>query len=488
MPNMLTLSRAARLAGVSRGELQARIRAMNLPSFEGAISMEHLLQAYPELNTESDLALERVQLIKDLARPRLHITDHWLPEPEVLMARLKDFQAVLIRTKATLNASQSLLSEVTQQIETALQQDDRHLREQLLTLSQRLRASLAKAESHPDREAELFAKDAMLRMISASAQLLPSRHEFYVEGRESLLEAALKSGLHLDYGCSSGNCGACKVRVAKGRVRKVRDHDYVLSAQEQADGYILACSHTAVSDVVLEATEARSPSELPTQRIRCWLGKSEAVSPDLYVVYVQTPRTKTLRFMAGQRARMTLEDGQSRELPIASCPCDARNLQFLIRKRPGDSFAEGLLTLSKGHTVLIEGPRGDFLLAEEALEPAVFVAVGEGFGPIKSLIEHAMAIDNAALIQLYRIDDIPHGSLLGNLCRSWNDALDQFSYHRLEAELSPEASLAAIHHQVPDLSTCWFYVAGPDHWVQTFAAAAVEQGARADRIRMDTVD
>ena len=54
---------------------------------------------------------------------------------------------------------------------------------------------------------------------------------------------------------------------------------------------------------------------------------------------VQTPRTQTLRFMAGQRARLTLEQGASAELPIASCPCNGRNLHFFVRAVPGDKFS-----------------------------------------------------------------------------------------------------------------------------------------------------
>ena len=46
---------------------------------------------------------------------------------------------------------------------------------------------------------------------------------------------------------------------------------------------------------------------------------------------IQTPRTRTLRFMAGQRASLILEDGTCAELPIASCPCNGREIHFFVR-------------------------------------------------------------------------------------------------------------------------------------------------------------
>ena len=488
MPQLLSLSRAARLAGVSRGELQKQIRKLALETFEGRIAVEDLLRAYPDVDIDYDPVLERVARIKANTRPKSRYTDHWMPEPDVLMARLHDFQHVLTRTKSTLNSMEELLAEVTEQLQSMANSNDQELRPEVARLGGRLQHSLDKARTTTDRKAELFAKDAMLRLVAVNARLMPSGHEFFVEGRDSLLEAALRAGLHLDYGCSSGNCGSCKVRVLQGRVSKVREHDYVLSTREQEEGYCLACSNTAVSDVLLEAREALTAADLPHQEIRCRVHKTETVSEGLNLLHVQTPRTKTLRFMAGQRVNVTLEDGQQRELPVASCPCDGRNLQFLVRRRPGDDFADALLDKGKGQMFLIEGPTGDYLLEEEALDPAVFLAVGDGFAAIKSLIEHAIAIDNAIGMHLFRVDTVPHGSLLGNLCRSWDDALDNFVYRRLEPDASPVDVLKAVAGSCGDLAKSRLYLAAPAEWSHAFVAAALEQGVPDATIRVIPID
>ena len=485
MPKALSLSRAARLAGVSRGELQDRVRQMDIPTFEGKIAVEEVLRAYPSIDMDRDPVLERIDLIKAKARPKTRYSDQWLPQPEVLMARLQDFQSVLGRTKGALNAAEQLLTEVTERLEAAAEGNETTLRTTATQLSGWLRQALARAEAHPDREAELFAKDALLRIMSAAVRVIPSGHEFFVQGRDTLLDAALKAGLHLSYGCSSGNCGTCKVRVLKGETRRIRDHDYVLSAQERGDGFVLACSNTAVTDVLIEASEAFAPGDLPQQQVRCAVRKLDPVSDDLTLVHVQTPRTQTLRFMAGQHVKLTLENGQHRDLAVASCPCDARNLQFLVRSTPGDSFADSLVAAAKGETVLIEGPRGDFLLEEEATAPAIFVAVDDGFAPIKSLIEHAIAIDNVARMYLYRIDDMPHGSMFDNLCRSWNDALDNFMYRRLNPVTLPADALAEIRKDVPALADSRMYLAGPAHWVREFAAQAQAGGTRVEMLRIE---
>jgi CDP-4-dehydro-6-deoxyglucose reductase len=487
MPDTLTLSRAARLASVSRGDLQARLKRLDIEMFEGKISVADLLRAYPDIDIDADPTLERLAAIREEAFARRGRKDSELPDAEVLMARLHDFQTTLTKTKASLNVADQLVRELNEGMRDALSGDDRSLRAAVQEMQRRLDRAVNSPMAMNDREAALFAKDALLSLMSANVKLLPSGHEFFVTGRDSVLEAALKAGLHVDYGCASGNCGQCKVRVLSGRVKRVRDYDYVLSAREQEQGYVLACSNTPVTDLLVEASEAARPADLPPQQVRAVVRKLIPLDDDLALLELQTPRTKTLRFMAGQRVVLTNDDGISTELPVASCPCDARNLQFLIRRRTGVR----LLDPDGGggrETLMIDGPRGESLLLEDSDRPAIFLSVGDGIASIKSLVEHAIAIDNVVTLHLFRIDDIPIGSHLGNLCRSWHDALDNFSYTRLPAGTAPQGVLDGLLQRFPRLHQCDLYAAGPADWIAAFQGALDARGIARDNMQFDTVD
>ena len=87
MSQFLTLSRAARLIGVSRGALQKRIRAGDLPTFEGKVSPSDLLIAYPKTKLEDNTILERIISIKDNAFGK-RVRERILPSADVLMARI----------------------------------------------------------------------------------------------------------------------------------------------------------------------------------------------------------------------------------------------------------------------------------------------------------------------------------------------------------------------------------------------------------------
>lgn len=468
MLDSISLSRAARLADVSRGDLQARLRKLELDMFEGMVLVTDLIEAYPEIDLDRDPMLERIALIREEAFANRGRKDSRLPAPEVLMSRLHDFQMVLTKTKASLNITEELLRDLIDGLHEALACDDATLRESVAGLADKMESAIQKKVPSTDREAVLFAKNALLSLMSPAVKLLPSGHEFFVAGKDSILEAAVKSGLHLNFGCSAGNCGECRVKLLRGEVRQNRDHDYVLSPVEKEKGIILACCHTAVTDLLIEGNEAHAAADLPLQEVIAQVRKWVSIEPDLTLIHVQTPRTRTLRFMAGQRVALSTEGGIERELPLAGCPCDARNLQFILRGGDSDPFVQQLL--ARGRPALqITGPFGDFLLQEESNANALFVSVGDGIAPIKSLVEHAIAIDNAMTLHLFRVDAIPTGSPIGNLCRSWHDALDNFTYTQLPPDTPPKKLLEELMQRFPRLTGCQVYIAAPSDWLNALS-------------------
>ena len=472
MPQPLTLSRAAKLAGVTRSELQETLRQSGLNMFEGKIAIGDLLSLYPEIDLDRDPVFERIKRIKETARPKREYSDGWIPQPDVLLARLKEMQSVLVRTKTALNRGEALFEEISQHLEEISVGAEPATRTRLDALRASLIASRQGPSFKADARAEIFARDTFLKVLAARVKLTPSGHEYFVEGKESLLDAALRAGLHVDYGCSSGNCGACKCRILSGQATRLREHDYVLSAHEQEDGYILACSWTAVTDLVMEAHEAESPAQLPAQEIRATVQRIEHLGPEGALLHLKTPRTHSLRFMSGQTVRLTNEDGASRIYPVASCACDGRHLLFLIRRRVDDDFGQSVLADSiTGQMVRIDGPYGDFVLQEDAIVPCVLIAASEGIGYVKSLLEHAIAIDNADWLHVYLVHEPAWGEKVLNLFRSWEDALDNFRLTRLPQQTDAPELYARLQEDHPDLGTCHLYVAGPDRLVGPLARA-----------------
>ncbi len=66
---------------------------------------------------------------------------------------------------------------------------------------------------------------------------------------QTLLEQGEDAGLILPYSCRAGMCGSCKVKLEQGEVEQLCQDG--LSDDEQQQGYILSCSCTPLTDVVI---------------------------------------------------------------------------------------------------------------------------------------------------------------------------------------------------------------------------------------------
>jgi len=304
----------------------------------------------------------------------------------------------------------------------------------------------------------VIAQERIRKLMSAHVTIQPSGHEFFVDGNDTLLEAALRNGVSLNYGCSNGNCGECKARVVSGDVKKVHAHDYVLKQAEKDAGVILLCAYAPVNDVVIEAHVAGA-HDIPVQQISAKVKSVEVFNQEMAALHILAPRSQRLRYLGGQSLRVA-SNGVSGRYAIASCPCDDRHIEVQIPHRPGDAFAEALFTTLKANdTVELEGPFGDFVLDEDSPRPVIFLAFGAGFAPIKSLIQHAMSLELTESMDLHWLADAA-GHYQDNLCRAWTDALDNFNYvpHAQSDDL--DAVLAAIVLDYPDLHRFDVYAAG----------------------------
>lgn len=338
--------------------------------------------------------------------------------------------------------------------------------------------------------------------MTAWVELSPSGRRFPVEKGETILEAALRSGLSLNYSCNNGSCGECRARVLSGDPGEILPHDYVLRESEKSQGVILLCSTRAASDLVIEATEA-GIQDIPRQHITATVYRIEQPIDNVRVLYLRTPRSSTLRFLAGQHATISPPDVPPRNKSIASCPCNGMFLQFHIRQAPDDPFARFVFAeLKNRQKIEVDGPFGGFTLDEASSRPLIFLAYETGFAPIKSLIEHAIALELGQPMHLYWTVNRIGDHYMANQCRAWRDALDDFQFHPLHAQdLAPvespgvpvaqrdfAATAARVVAEHRDLSGFDVYASGPEPAFTLARERLLAHGLPADRLFIDVLE
>ncbi|MER2537719.1 MAG: CDP-6-deoxy-delta-3,4-glucoseen reductase [Azonexus sp.] len=238
--------------------------------------------------------------------------------------------------------------------------------------------------------------------MSHQISITPSGHNFVAESDETILEAALRQGLTMPYGCRDGACGACKGKVLSGTVDHGNAQAHALSDAEKADGIALFCCAKAQSDLKLECKQVSLATDIPVKTLPSRIEKMERLAPDVIDMHLRLPANERLQFLAGQYIDILLKDGKKRSFSLANAPHDDALLQLHIRHVPGGLFTDQVFSTMKVRDILrFNGPHGSFYLREDSKKPMIFLAGGTGFAPIKGLVEHAIAEKCTRPIYIY---------------------------------------------------------------------------------------
>ena len=295
----------------------------------------------------------------------------------------------------------------------------------------------------------------------------PSEHEFTAMEGETVLEAALREGFVIAYGCRNGACGTCKGKVAGGRIDYGRYQEHALPEAEKRLGLALFCQARPLTDLTIECREIGSVKDFPIRILPCRVHKMRRAAPDVMVLHLKLPASERLQFHAGQYIDVLMKDGKRRSLSMANPPHDDALLELHMRNY-GGPFSDFVFRQMKEKDILrFEGPLGTFFLREDTDKPILMLAGGTGFAPIKAIIEHAHHQGSARPMALYWGARTKSGLYMNDLGEKWAREYG-IAYVPVLSEPLPEDNWTGrtglVHHAVmadlADLSGHQVYACG----------------------------
>lgn len=319
-------------------------------------------------------------------------------------------------------------------------------------------------------------------------ELFPSGRSFAVEPGQTILEAALTAGVNVPYQCANGSCGDCRARIVEGLAADTEHHDYVFTGADRQHPMLLMCRSQPTSDLIIETALPQEAGDIPPQRISTTVRNRQLLQDDqVLILTLRTPRSSTLRFLAGQQVSLRIPGIGQRNKSVASCPCNGRDLQFHFRRNAEDTFTEHLFNGLRPDTMVeVEGPHGDLVFDDTSTRPVILVAYDTGFSAMKSLIEHVISLETDQPMRLYWIVPNEGRAYLHNQCRAWADALSDFHFAELNSADTDSLTQTIIDGH-DDLGACDIYLSLPATLTQELEDQLVEQGAWPERIRIDTL-
>ena len=297
----------------------------------------------------------------------------------------------------------------------------------------------------------------------------PSDIQFQAQAGESLLAAGIRQGIGLPYGCKDGACGSCKCKLVSGQVQQSNFQRKALSEDEEAQGFVLTCSASAMSDITLESRQVTPAGALPVKKMPTRVSSLVRKTDDVVVMQLQLPANDTFVYRAGQYVEFILRDGARRSYSMANAPSHGPGVELHVRHMPGGRFTDLVFGSMKEKDILrIEGPMGSFFLREESEKPMVFLASGTGFAPLKALLEHMQHCGITRPVTLYWGGRRPADLYMEDWVQAQCAAMPHMHYVPVVSDALPEDAWQGrtgfVHRAVledfPDLSGHQVYACG----------------------------
>lgn len=219
--------------------------------------------------------------------------------------------------------------------------------------------------------------------------LEPSGKTIEVKEGQTILDAAIRNGVRVAYGCRHGSCSACKCQVLDGEYEIMdRVSEYSLMSFEREEGFTLMCSTIAESDLVIEVEEEES--DLPFFAVYDFEAEVVENIPcthDIHLIRLKLKDPGDIRYGSGQFFEFYIpgiED--TRAYSLATKHKEDNVLEFHVKRVPNGKGSNYMCDLQAGDTLTGSGPYGNMQLRNRDKD-VIFIGGGSGMAPIKSLIE-----------------------------------------------------------------------------------------------------
>jgi CDP-4-dehydro-6-deoxyglucose reductase len=324
-----------------------------------------------------------------------------------------------------------------------------------------------------------------------------SGHTFAVNSGESVLDAALRQGIILPYGCRNGACGSCMGTLTSGTVDYKHGTPSGLSTTDINDGKVLFCQARPVSDLTIQVREVDAARDIEVKTLPCRVNKLEHLAHDVIRIYLKIPDTERLQFLAGQYIDVLLKDHAPRAFSIANPPHDDDFIELHIRNVQGGYFSAQVFNQMQEKAMLrFKGPLGTFFLREDTDRPAILIGGGTGFAPLKGMLEHAFQIGIKQPLHLFRGVRAARDLYLDELPVRWMKSHGNFRYTPVLSEPLPADDRGgetgfvtdSVIQQYPDLSAYDVYMSGPPVMVETGHKLFMQHGLNESRFFSDAFE
>jgi CDP-4-dehydro-6-deoxyglucose reductase len=218
-------------------------------------------------------------------------------------------------------------------------------------------------------------------------------NSFGLMNQESMLSGALRAGINFPYSCKNGRCSACKCKVVNGSTQLIFP-EIGLSEAEKAEGWILGCARTAITNIEVKVLNLVDVVLPPVLTLPCRINGLDFLASDIMRVVLRLPPSANFEFIPGQYIQVISPNGVKRSYSVAGYDRSKLLIELHVRAVEGGVASAYWFGNAKVNDLLrLIGPMGTFFIRNYNNLDIYFLATGTGIAPIKSIIESMANVD-----------------------------------------------------------------------------------------------
>lgn len=219
---------------------------------------------------------------------------------------------------------------------------------------------------------------------------------------DTILRAALRSGIGFPYECNSGGCGSCKFQLVDGEVDNLWPDAPGLSPRDRKRNLLLACQCRAKTDIQIKARlDATYRPPIEPRRRKARLAAISDITHDIREFRFDAEGEAD--FLPGQYAMLDIPGvGTPRAYSMSNNANSKGEWHFQIRRVPGGKATSQLFDhIRVGDEIELDAPFGLAWLRTETTRHLACIAGGSGLAPMISIARGASAAGLLTTRQLH---------------------------------------------------------------------------------------
>lgn len=213
--------------------------------------------------------------------------------------------------------------------------------------------------------------------------------EIALENGETVLDALLRTGHDVAFGCRAGVCQSC-LMISDSPVPSAAQQG--LSDTQKKLGYFLSCRWSPDSELRVRRSDAAA-TRVPAKLI-------EKIIVNGAVAILRF--SAEVDYFPGQYATLWKDAKTARSYSIASVPALDNFLEFHIKRIPEGKFSSWAFDdLQVGDALDIQGPMGSCVYSAADLnQPLLLIGLGTGLAPLYGIVRDAIYQGHKGSIRL----------------------------------------------------------------------------------------